>query len=81
MSSPQPGPPPGNASLDLEALRKQLDEDYGEGLRPHGSRYARILERYRRYFRTVDSLGPCPLILHDYFLLTFDPKHSVSKYA
>jgi hypothetical protein len=30
MSSPQPGPPPGNASLDLEALRKQLDEDYGK---------------------------------------------------
>ena len=30
MSSPQPGPLPGNASLDLEALRKQLDEDYGK---------------------------------------------------
>lgn len=30
MSSSQPGPPPGNASLDLKAPRKQLDEDYGK---------------------------------------------------
>jgi hypothetical protein len=30
MSSSQPDPPPGNASLDLKALRKQLDEDYGK---------------------------------------------------
>jgi hypothetical protein len=29
-------------------------------------------------FRTVDSLGPFPLVLRNYFLLTFDPKHSVS---
>jgi hypothetical protein len=52
MSSPQPGPPPGNASLDLEALRKQLDEDYGKAYDLMGSRYARILERYRRYLKT-----------------------------
>ena len=30
MSSSQPGPSPGNASLDLKTLRKQLDEDYGK---------------------------------------------------
>jgi len=30
MSPSQPDSPPGNASLDLEALRKQLDEDYGK---------------------------------------------------
>jgi hypothetical protein len=30
MSPSQPDSPPGNASLDFEALRKQLDEDYGK---------------------------------------------------
>jgi hypothetical protein len=37
MSSPQPGPLPGNASLHLEILKKQLDEDYGKAYDPMGA--------------------------------------------
>jgi hypothetical protein len=52
MSSPQPGPPPGNASLDLEALRKQLDEDYGKAYDLMGAGTLAFSSDIERYLKT-----------------------------
>ena len=57
MSSSQPDPPSGNTSLDLEALRKQLDEDYGKAhdlIRTDTLAFLGDIERIQRQGRFQD---------------------------